>query len=96
MDTIKTFLYILNFIQLFFFCFLEYFTFFKKNNLNYLIFICFLIFVALFSSGSSALAKLKTGGSGGPLKQQGEKKETPQERLKRIMNKQLNKQSMAV
>ncbi|KAG4987811.1 hypothetical protein JHK82_030167 [Glycine max] len=43
-------------------------------------------------SGSSALAKLKTGGSGGPLKQQGEKKETPQERLKRIMNKQLNKQ----
>ncbi|KAL9327662.1 hypothetical protein ACSQ67_002665 [Phaseolus vulgaris] len=43
-------------------------------------------------SASSALAKLKAGGSGGPLKQQGEKKETPQERLKRIMNRQLNKQ----
>ncbi|KAG5089599.1 hypothetical protein JHK86_002211 [Glycine max] len=43
------------------------------------------------SGSSSALAKLKAGGSGGPLKQ-GEKKETPQERLKRIMNKQLNKQ----
>ncbi|KAL2348396.1 hypothetical protein Fmac_002396 [Flemingia macrophylla] len=44
-------------------------------------------------SASSALAKLKAGGSVGPLKhQQGEKKETPQERLKRIMNKQLNKQ----
>lgn len=28
------------------------------------------------------------------MKQQGEKKETPQERLKRIMNRQLNKQSM--
>ncbi|KAF7828730.1 CLK4-associating serine/arginine rich protein [Senna tora] len=43
---------------------------------------------------SSALAKLsKASASGGPLKQQqGEKKETPQERLKRIMNKQLNKQ----
>ncbi|KAI4314965.1 hypothetical protein L6164_027820 [Bauhinia variegata] len=43
---------------------------------------------------SSALAKLsKPNASGGPLKQQqGEKKETPQERLKRIMNKQLNKQ----
>ncbi|XP_019444693.1 PREDICTED: CLK4-associating serine/arginine rich protein [Lupinus angustifolius] len=44
-------------------------------------------------STSSALAKLKASGSGGPLKlQPGEKKETPQERLKRIMNKQLNKQ----
>ncbi|XP_061341084.1 uncharacterized protein LOC133287464 isoform X2 [Gastrolobium bilobum] len=44
-------------------------------------------------STSSALAKLKASGSGGPLKhQQGEKKETPQERLKRIMNRQLNKQ----
>lgn len=46
-------------------------------------------------STSSALAKLTKGTtSAGPLKQQGEKKETPQERLKRIMSKQLNKQSM--
>lgn len=45
-------------------------------------------------STSSALAKLK-GAAGGASKQpQGEKKETPQERLKRIMSKQLNKQSM--
>ncbi|KAG8642614.1 hypothetical protein MANES_12G106800v8 [Manihot esculenta] len=45
-------------------------------------------------STSSALAKLtKASSSGGPLKQQpGEKKETPQGRLKRIMSKQLNKQ----
>ncbi|KAJ6419886.1 hypothetical protein OIU84_029913 [Salix udensis] len=45
-------------------------------------------------SSSSGLAKLtKASPSGGPLKQQqGEKKETPQERLKRIMSKQLNKQ----
>ncbi|XVE82797.1 hypothetical protein DITRI_Ditri16bG0034500 [Diplodiscus trichospermus] len=45
-------------------------------------------------SGSSALAKLtKASASGGPSKQgQVEKKETPQERLKRIMNRQLNKQ----
>ncbi|KAI4327454.1 hypothetical protein L6164_019913 [Bauhinia variegata] len=45
-------------------------------------------------STSSALAKLsKPSASGGPSKQQqAEKKETPQERLKRIMNKQLNKQ----
>ncbi|KAL9378339.1 hypothetical protein Peur_029674 [Populus x canadensis] len=45
-------------------------------------------------SASSGLAKLaKASTSGGPLKQQqGEKKETPQERLKRIMSKQLNKQ----
>ena len=52
----------------------------------------------LFDSTSSALAKLtKTGASGGLLKHQhGEKKETPQERLKRIMNKQLNKQSMTL
>ncbi|KAI6700035.1 hypothetical protein NL676_014359 [Syzygium grande] len=42
-------------------------------------------------STSSALAKLTKGTSGGPSKQ-GEKKETPQERLKRIMSKQLNKQ----
>ncbi|CAI0553560.1 unnamed protein product [Linum tenue] len=45
-------------------------------------------------SSSSGLSKLsKTIVSGGAVKQQaGEKKETPQERLKRIMNKQLNKQ----
>jgi arginine/serine-rich splicing factor 16 len=48
------------------------------------------------NSTPSGLAKLtKASTSGGPLKQQqGEKKETPQERLKRIMSKQLNKQSM--
>ncbi|XP_059623884.1 uncharacterized protein LOC132266892 isoform X2 [Cornus florida] len=44
-------------------------------------------------STSSALAKLsKSTSSIGLSKQQGEKKETPQERLKRIMSKQLNKQ----
>ncbi|XP_062102023.1 uncharacterized protein LOC133810279 [Humulus lupulus] len=45
-------------------------------------------------SASSAIAKLTKGSaSGGLLKQQeGEKKETPQERLKRIMSRQLNKQ----
>ncbi|XP_031254421.1 CLK4-associating serine/arginine rich protein-like isoform X1 [Pistacia vera] len=45
-------------------------------------------------SSSSALSKLtKPNTSGGSLKQPlGEKKETPQERLKRIMSKQLNKQ----
>ncbi|KAM7510387.1 hypothetical protein LguiB_009262 [Lonicera macranthoides] len=44
-------------------------------------------------STSSALAKLSKATSTGSLsKQQGEKKETPQERLKRIMSKQLNKQ----
>nr|XP_023921995.1 CLK4-associating serine/arginine rich protein isoform X2 [Quercus suber] len=45
-------------------------------------------------STTSAIAKLtKASSSGGPLKQQpGEKKETPQERLKRIMSRQLNKQ----
>lgn len=44
------------------------------------------------ASTSSALAKLK-GASGGLGKTpQAEKKETPQERLKRIMSKQLNKQ----
>ncbi|XP_015890143.1 uncharacterized protein LOC107424797 isoform X1 [Ziziphus jujuba] len=45
-------------------------------------------------SSSSALAKLtKASSSVGPMKQQqGEKKETPQERLKRIMSRQLNKQ----
>ncbi|XP_050373365.1 uncharacterized protein LOC126790932 isoform X2 [Argentina anserina] len=45
------------------------------------------------ASTSSALAKLsKTSTSVGSLKQPAEKKETPQERLKRIMSKQLNKQ----
>ncbi|XP_068334951.1 uncharacterized protein [Pyrus communis] len=46
------------------------------------------------ASTSSALAKLTKGSASvGPLKQQPvEKKETPQERLKRIMSKQLNKQ----
>ncbi|KAL6572946.1 hypothetical protein OROHE_002422 [Orobanche hederae] len=44
-------------------------------------------------STSSALAKLsKTASTVNISKQQGEKKETPQERLKRIMDKQLNKQ----
>ncbi|KAL5982475.1 hypothetical protein ACLOJK_016547 [Asimina triloba] len=46
-------------------------------------------------STSSAIAKLSkpTAAAGGAVKpQQGEKKETPQERLKRIMSKQLNKQ----
>ncbi|XP_077250070.1 CLK4-associating serine/arginine-rich protein isoform X3 [Tasmannia lanceolata] len=45
-------------------------------------------------STSSAIAKLsKPTATGGALKpQQTEKKETPQERLKRIMSKQLNKQ----
>ncbi|KAL8117623.1 uncharacterized protein LOC141662052 isoform X2 [Apium graveolens] len=44
------------------------------------------------ASTSSALAKLKATGSASLPKQQAEKKETPQERLKRIMSKQLNKQ----
>lgn len=49
----------------------------------------------LLGSTSSALAKLSKATSSGSLsKQQGEKKETPQERLKRIMNKQLTKQSI--
>ncbi|CAH9053869.1 unnamed protein product [Cuscuta epithymum] len=44
-------------------------------------------------SSTSAVAKLsKTPTSSILSKQQGEKKETPQERLKRIMSKQLNKQ----
>ncbi|KAE7999615.1 hypothetical protein FH972_004023 [Carpinus fangiana] len=45
-------------------------------------------------STTSAIAKLTKGStSGGPLnKQPVEKKETPQERLKRIMSRQLNKQ----
>ncbi|KAL3813617.1 hypothetical protein ACJIZ3_014885 [Penstemon smallii] len=46
-------------------------------------------------STSSALAKLSKATSSASLsKPQGEKKETPQERLKRIMDKQLNKQSI--
>ena len=48
--------------------------------------------VILVDSTSSALAKLK-GVSGVGKTPQAEKKETPQERLKRIMSKQLNKQS---
>eukprot|EP00268_Persea_americana_P049811 TRINITY_DN535_c0_g1_i6.p1 TRINITY_DN535_c0_g1~~TRINITY_DN535_c0_g1_i6.p1 ORF type:complete len:334 (+),score=55.93 TRINITY_DN535_c0_g1_i6:947-1948(+) len=45
------------------------------------------------ASTSSALAKLSKPTTGVVLKpQQSEKKETPQERLKRIMSKQLNKQ----
>ncbi|CAK9166505.1 unnamed protein product [Ilex paraguariensis] len=45
------------------------------------------------ASTSPALAKLSKATSSGSLsKQPGEKKETPQERLKRIMSKQLNKQ----
>lgn len=40
------------------------------------------------------MAKLSKAAPGGSLKTpQSEKKETPQERLKRIMSKQLNKQS---
>ncbi|KAL9261169.1 CLK4-associating serine/arginine rich protein-like protein [Drosera capensis] len=47
------------------------------------------------ASTSTGLAKLnKTTPAGLAKQQQGEKKETPQERLKRIMSKQLNKQSM--
>lgn len=50
----------------------------------------------MVNSTSLALAKLK-GASGGLGKTpQAEKKETPQERLKRIMSKQLNKQSMSL
>ncbi|KAH7650588.1 splicing factor arginine/serine-rich 16 protein [Dioscorea alata] len=46
-----------------------------------------------FVSTSSAMAKLSKAAPGGSLKTpQSEKKETPQERLKRIMSKQLNKQ----
>ncbi|GJN31698.1 hypothetical protein PR202_gb20124 [Eleusine coracana subsp. coracana] len=45
-------------------------------------------------ASASALTKLSKGTSGGTGKTpQTEKKETPQERLKRIMSKQLNKQS---
>ncbi|KAL8151857.1 hypothetical protein V2J09_021665 [Rumex salicifolius] len=44
------------------------------------------------SSPSPAMTKLSKGAAGGPAKLSGEKKETPQERLKRIMSKQLNKQ----
>lgn len=64
----------------------------------YVVWLLLKFFCLLLHSTSSALAKLsKASASGGPLKQQqGEKKETPQERLKRIMNRQLNKQSMSV
>lgn len=56
---------------------------------------CLNSFVYFSDSTSSALSKLsKPTTIGGPLKQQGEKKERPQERLKRIMSKQLNKQSI--
>ena len=52
-------------------------------------------FVYFYGSTSSGLSKLsKPTTIGGPSKQQGERKETPQERLKRIMSKQLNKQSI--
>lgn len=52
-------------------------------------------FVTTIGSLSSAPAKLNKATTSGSLsKQQGEKKETPQERLKRIMDKQLNKQSI--
>uniref|UniRef100_A0A7N0T9E1 Suppressor of white apricot N-terminal domain-containing protein n=1 Tax=Kalanchoe fedtschenkoi TaxID=63787 RepID=A0A7N0T9E1_KALFE len=44
------------------------------------------------TSSSSALAKLSKTAASGTSSKQGEKKETPQERLKRIMSKQLNKQ----
>ncbi|KAH7851157.1 hypothetical protein Vadar_007859 [Vaccinium darrowii] len=43
-------------------------------------------------STSSALAKLSKSSTSGGISKQGEKKETPQERLKRIMSRQLNKQ----
>lgn len=57
--------------------------------------ICSTEFANTLGSTSSALAKLnKATSSGSLIKQQGEKKETPQERLKRIMDKQLNKQSI--
>ncbi|XP_042438578.1 CLK4-associating serine/arginine rich protein-like [Zingiber officinale] len=49
--------------------------------------------MTISSKSSSAIAKLsKTPIEGSSKTQQGEKKETPQERLKRIMSKQLNKQ----
>ena len=51
--------------------------------------------VFLIDSSSSALAKLKAASGGVGKTHQAEKKETPQERLKRIMSKQLNKQSMS-
>ncbi|GAA0169528.1 RNA splicing factor [Lithospermum erythrorhizon] len=52
-----------------------------------------LVKLPVSGSTSSGLAKLSKATSSTSLsKQQGEKKETPQERLKRIMNKQLTKQ----
>ena len=57
-----------------------------------LLFLWFFLFLFTCST-SSALAKLR-GATGASSKQpHDEKKETPQERLKRIMSKQLNKQS---
>ncbi|XP_076949904.1 uncharacterized protein LOC143622726 [Bidens hawaiensis] len=44
------------------------------------------------STGLAKLSKASGSGTGSLVKQQKEKKETPQERLKRIMSKQLNKQ----
>lgn len=72
----------------------------KKKNRNRIlsVYVLKLLATKLFTtpgSTSSALAKLNKATSSGSLsKQQGEKKETPQERLKRIMSKQLNKQSI--
>lgn len=45
-------------------------------------------------STSSALARLSKPTTSGGVSKQEEKKETPQERLKRIMSRQLNKQSI--
>lgn len=57
----------------------------------------FLLLVISIGSTTSAVAKLSKTTPGSSLsKQQGEKKETPQERLKRIMSKQLNKQSIII
>jgi splicing factor, arginine/serine-rich 16 len=56
-----------------------------------------LICELFFCYSASAITKLSKGASGGAGKTpQTEKKETPQERLKRIMSKQLNKQSMTL
>ena len=77
---------------------LFYLIFVKTISLNILFQYHFLNFFFFSRSTSSALAKLtKASTSGASLKQQeGEKKETPQERLKRIMSRQLNKQSMSL
>ena len=55
---------------------------------------CFFLFALFLGSPSLALMKLSKSTSSGGLAKQGEKKETPQERLKRIMSRQLNKQSI--